>query len=160
MKTPVTTNGEAPAPHVTTFCVDRPTADAYCRFWQGLTADTLDGVDTFMAPEIRFRDPFNDVRGLDRVKALFAHLYSMLAEVSITVDDIALSGPVAYLKWRFVYRLKSGQRFEIVGMSEVHFGPDGKATAHLDHWDAASQFWEQIPVIGFVLRQAKKRLSV
>lgn len=140
--------------------VDRDTVAAYCAFWQGLSRDTLGTVDRFMAPDVRFRDPFNDVRGLDRVKALFAHLYAMLAEVGIEVEDVALSGRTAYLKWRFVYRLKSGQRFDIEGMSEVRFGPDGKATAHLDHWDAASQFWERIPVIGFLLRQGKKRLRV
>jgi hypothetical protein len=45
-------------------------------------------------------------------------------------------------------------------MTEVHFDQSGKVAAHLDHWDAASQLYEHVPLLGGVLRIIRRRLAL
>lgn len=134
-------------------------ADRYIAAWQSLSADTIDVVDAMFTDDGRFSDPFNDLRGRDEIRASFARLYAMIAEVRIEVRDRAYSGRVCYMRWRFAYTLNSGRSFDIEGMSEVHLTDSGRASAHIDHWDAASQFYEKLPVIGWLLRRIKRRLQ-
>ena len=134
-------------------------ADAYVAFWQALSAETLDGMDAVMGPAFRFVDPFNDVQGLAAVRQQFAHTYRRLHTVRITVHDRAVSGPTLYLRWTFAFQLRAGGRnWSLEGMSEVRFGADGKALSHIDHWDAAGQVYEHLPVLGTLIRLIKRRV--
>ena len=65
----------------------------------------------------------------------------------------------AYLKWvmNFEYR---GKKARIVGMTELLFSKDHKVLSHIDHWDAAEQFFEHIPIVGSILRFVKSRLKI
>ena len=134
-------------------------ADTYVAFWQALSAETLDGMDAVMAPAFRFVDPFNDVQGLEAVRQQFAHTYRRLRSVQITVHDRAVSGATLYLRWTFAFQMRAGgRRWSLEGMSEVRFGADGKALSHIDHWDAASQVYEHLPVLGTLIRLIKSRV--
>ena len=42
--------------------------------------------------------------------------------------------------------------WRVEGMSEIRFAPDGRVTDHQDHWDAATQFYGRLPLIGPALR--------
>jgi hypothetical protein len=44
-------------------------------------------------------------------------------------------------------------------MSEVQFDEAGSVRAHIDHWDAAGQLYEKLPVIGWILRRIRARLA-
>ncbi len=135
-------------------------ADAYVRFWQSLPAG-LDAIGTVMTRDVRFRDPFHDVQGIDRVRAVFDSAYRPIREIGVEVTDRAFSGPVCYLRWSFSFRVGrgAGRPWRIEGMSEIHFTADGRATLHIDHWDAAGQFYERLPVIGWLLRSIRRRIG-
>lgn len=53
----------------------------------------------------------------------------------------------------------AGAAWPVDGVSEVHLTPDGKVAAHLDHWDAGSQFYARLPVLGFLIRLVRRRLA-
>ncbi|NBC32960.1 MAG: nuclear transport factor 2 family protein [Alphaproteobacteria bacterium] len=112
------------------------------------------------APDGRFVDPFSDIRGAARIRQHLARAYERLHDVRITVTDQAFSGRVAYLRWTFGFRLGRGRAVrEIIGMSEVHIDDEGRVTLHFDHWDAASQIYEAIPLLGNLLRKIKRRIN-
>lgn len=137
-------------------------AAAYARFWENLAEADLGRLDAVLAPDVRFRDPFNDVRGLDRVRAVFAKMFRLLQDVRIEVTDCAVSSdkPVCYMRWVFSYRLRRWPRaWRLEGVTEVHFDERGMVAAHLDHWDAASQVYEKMPAVGFLLRRLRRRLE-
>jgi len=138
-------------------------ADRYAAFWQSLSLSSLDRLPKFMMPDIHFRDPFNDLRGLPAVAKAFAKLYGMIRDVDVVIHDRAfgtahLDGSVCYLRWTFAYSLRSGKQLSIDGMSEVHLTADGRAAIHIDHWDAAGQVYEKFPVIGPILRTIRRRI--
>lgn len=131
---------------------------------EGLTATTLDRLDAIMAPEIAFRDPFNAVVGLRPTKTIFAHLFRDCTDVAFKVTARFEDGDRAALLWRMNFRLRRGWRPPlrvIEGMSLIDLDwQRGRIAGHVDHWDAASQFYETFPVIGPLLRLIKGRLRV
>lgn len=144
-------NGQVP--------VDQALA-AYIRFYQELRPETLARLDRLAVPDVHFKDPFNDFRSRDRMKAVFTAMFDVLEQPRFIVRDHAVSEQTAYLRWGFVFRRKGQPRpSTIEGMSEVRFDLAGQVTSHIDHWDAAEQFYEKLPVLGWVLRKIKAYMA-
>jgi len=134
--------------------------DRYAAAFEGLTPNTVDSLHALVTDDVRFVDPFNDVRGPAAFVAIFRHMYETLSDVSFTVDDRAIGERAGYLRWTMAATLKrGGGRLTLVGMSEVRFAADGRVSTHIDHWDAAGQLYETVPVLGPVLRWLRRRLA-
>lgn len=132
-------------------------ADAYISFYESLTPDSLARLDDLCAPNVRFRDPFNDVVGPAACRAVLEKMFADVTEPRFRVIDRAHSGQVCYLRWRFTFITRTAHAID--GMSEVHFDTNGKVTAHFDHWDSA-RVYEMVPVLGAIIRLVKRRLAV
>ena len=102
--------------------------------------------------EVRFRDPFNDLRGIEPMRRLLAHTREQLPGARFEVLDSAWSAPTAYLRWRMTARVRVIGDWGVEGMSEVRFAPDGRVADHQDYWDAATQFYGRLPLVGPFLR--------
>ena len=135
----------------------RAALDAYAAFYETLTPESLDRLEDLCAPDVRFRDPFNDVTGVAALRAILQGMFRDVAEPRFEVTDRAVSGRTCYLRWTFTYGSARTRRID--GVSEVHFDESGKVIAHLDHWDAAGQIYEHVPVLGGLIRLVKRRLS-
>lgn len=131
----------------------------YGDFHARLAPGNLDELDALAAEDLRFRDPFNDLRGRQAYRHLLAHMFATITEPRFTILDRACSSSAGYLKWRFAGALR-GRKFEIVGMSEIKFDARGMVAEHIDHWDAAAQFYGQIPMIGTLIRLIKKSMTI
>jgi steroid delta-isomerase len=137
-----------------------PDPQPYIRFWETLSPDGLAGLRALAAPDMRFADPFNDISGVERVIAMLARMFEDLDTPRFEVLDRAASGRVWYLRWRFVARLKGrATRWTVEGMTEVHYDAAGRVTAHLDHWDAGSQFYARLPLLGWLIGLVRRRLG-
>ena len=133
---------------------------AYGRYFETLTRETLHEIARIATPDMRFRDPFNDVRGIDEVVRLLASMYAH-GTPRFEILDRALGQSAGYILWRFTNDPGGGRApWIIVGMSEVHFAPDGRISEHIDHWDAGGQFYAHIPVLGWLIRLVRRRLAL
>lgn len=134
--------------------------DAWCSFFETLSPENLNRIGDLAVAELRFADPFNDLTGRDRVRALLAHMFETLEAPRFEVTARARDGARGLLRWRFTARRKGGtQPFTLEGMSEVTLAEDGRVAAHIDHWDPAAQLYERVPVLGAVLRMIRRRLA-
>lgn len=133
---------------------------AYGRYFERLTPQSLPDLAAIATPDMRFRDPFNDVRGLDRVLRLLATMYAH-GTPRFEVLDRALGQSAGYILWRFTNDPGGGAApWTITGMSEIHFAADGRVSEHIDHWDSGGQFYERIPVLGWLIRLVRRRLEL
>lgn len=135
--------------------------DAYAVFFEGLSPETIGQLDALCAPDVRFRDPFNEVTGVERFRAVLDRMFEDTVAPRFRIVDRAVSGNVCYLRWDFTFTSpgRRGQDWFIVGMSEVHFGDNGKVTAHLDHWDSGAQLYEKLPGVGLLVRAVRRKLA-
>lgn len=129
-------------------------------YFQSLTPGSVNGMQLFYADDAYFRDPFNDVRGLDKIKIIFAKMFDHLHAPRFVVTESVLQGDTAVLFWDFTFRMKSlkpQQTMLIKGSSHLRFAADGRVQYHVDYWDAAGELYEKLPVIGMFMRWLKKR---
>ncbi len=135
--------------------------NSYIAFFEGLTPERLDELDRICTPDVRFADPFNDLRGVAGMRAVLRRMYADVEAPSFRVTRKMRDGEVAYLRWVFTCRPHgSAKDLRIEGVSEVTFDEAGRVAAHIDFWDAAGQLYERLPVLGWILRQVRRRLSV
>jgi steroid Delta-isomerase len=134
--------------------------DRYAEFWGALTPETLPQLAALVSHNIRFKDPFNDVRGVEPMIAVMALMFRH-GTPHFQVLDRALGAAAdrGYLRWRCTIAHSSGAPTVLEGMSEVRFDTHGLAIEHIDHWDAAEQLYERVPMLGTVLRLIKRRFQ-
>ena len=135
--------------------------DDYIEYYQTLNPRSIRLIEKLAEPNMRFKDPFNDVQGIDAVERIFEHMFENTKDPKFEVEDYAWGkdGRTAYLKWVFRYEF-SGKARHIVGMSEVMFSNQSKVMSHIDHWDAGEQFYEHIPLLGRLIRFVKSKLKI
>ena len=134
----------------------------YAAFFEQLNVDSLSQLASVMTEDVHFVDPFNDVHGIESVEKIFQHMFSSLQNAKFKVTHAALTGgsqPRGLIRWELSSFLK-GKPYNIIGMSELSFAADGRVNSHIDYWDAAQQFYERLPIIGWLLKTIRARLAV
>jgi steroid Delta-isomerase len=135
---------------------------AYARYHETLTPETVGELDQICAPDIRFVDPFNDLRGRAALRGIYEHMFAVLDDPRFVIEDTAVSGRTAYFKWVFSARTRGlgSMAIHLVGMTEARFDSAGMVVGHIDHWDAASQIYGRLPMIGGAFRWLNRRFAV
>lgn len=139
-------------------CDDPRIARIVTMFEQMAPAD-IPRLGAFYAADARFKDPFNDVRGLPAVQEVFRHMYRSLDEPRFVVRDIVVQGNQCFLSWDFLFRFKRFSREPQVvhGGSHLRLDAIGLISEHRDYWDAAEELYEKLPGLGVLMRWLKKR---
>lgn len=136
--------------------------ESLVNYWQTLTPASVATIATIYADDATFRDPFNDLRGLDRIRGVFADMFVKLIDPRFTILETIEQPHGALLIWNFDFRLKSLKPHlarRIHGTSHVRFGSDGRVVYHRDYWDAAGELYENLPVIGGLMRWLKQKMA-
>lgn len=128
-------------------------------FYEGLREADLARLDEIYAADARFVDPFNDVRGVAPIRAIFAHMFATLREPRFAVHDAVAEGDQAFLTWDFRFAARGGAPTTIRGATHLRFAPDGRITEHRDYWDAAGELYEKLPLVGALMRWLKRRVG-
>lgn len=127
-------------------------------FFEALTFDNAQHVDTIYSADAFFKDPFNEVIGTAAIRYLFEHMFSQVDGPRFVVTTQVLQGDQAFLTWNFLFRMKRFSTDEqcIRGATHLRFDADGKCCLHRDYWDAAEELYEKLPVLGGLMRVLKK----
>lgn len=131
-------------------------------YWETLSRERVAAIASVYADDAYFRDPFNEVRGLDALRKVFDHMYDSLDEPRFRIIETILEGDAAVLIWDFEFRVKKWKpevTQTIHGLSHVRFGPDGRVTYHRDYWDAAGELYAKLPVVGPLMRYLARRMG-
>ena len=147
---------------------NRQHLEEQCSRWVSLFGElgvngvpTLAQLSAIAVDDVRFCDPFNDVHGMESLQHVFEHTHRHVRSVKFNVHKTAWSGRTAYVRWTMTGNVKVIGEWRVEGVSEISFTDDGRVASHIDHWDAASQFYARLPFIGWLLRRigASARVS-
>lgn len=136
--------------------------DALIHFYEHLTPERLPELHRLYADQAHFRDPFNDVVGVQGIEAVFRHMYTQVDDPRFCITDTVVQEQAAMLAWTFHFRFKGWrpQVEQVVhGMTHLRLDTDGRVDLHRDYWDAAQELYEKFPLLGPVLRRLRKNLS-
>jgi steroid Delta-isomerase len=109
------------------------------------------------APDVRFVDPFTDVRGREHFKRVTENLNARLKEMRF--DDLELVGdePHFMLSWNCTITARLGLTMQTRGVSEFR-SQDGLVTFHQDHWDVLAATTGSIPGVGGIYRRITSKI--
>ena len=128
--------------------------------FEQLAPASLPQLAALYAPDARFKDPFNEVQGPAAISTVFEHMFRTLDAPRFVVTTQIVQGPQAMLTWDFRFNFKGELRTRTVrGATHLHFDDQGRVRLHRDYWDAAEELYEQLPVLGALMRWVKRRVQ-
>ena len=131
--------------------------------FNNFNSDTLSLADDFYDPDVVFLDPIVELKGRDALKAYYADMYENVTSIRFDFSGGIEKEEEAVVFWTMEVRakgFKGGEPVLLDGSSHIKFGGDsGKAVYHRDYFDMGAFVYENIPVLGSIIRYTKKRLS-
>lgn len=125
------------------------------RWFETLSPETLDELPRFYAANAEFKDPFNEVRGIESIKQIFRHMFTQVAEPRFVVGSRFHGEDGVMLLWDFHFRTRtplSPRDMTARGATHLRFDAGGKVVLHRDYWDAAEELYAKLPLIGLLMR--------
>ncbi len=136
--------------------------DRFVRYFEQLQPADIARLDQHYAADARFKDPFNDVRGVPAIAQIFQHMFDSLEQPRFVVTQQLQQGSDVFLRWDFTFRFRNFQRDQlqrIEGATHLKLDGAGLVTLHRDYWDAAEELYEKLPLVGGLMRWLKRRVQ-
>ena len=133
--------------------------ERYVNFLKTLSVGGLDELSNYVTADVHFSDPFNDVTGIDNMHQVFLDMFENVGPVDFTIMQARGDEETGVLVWKFRARLLN-KPWAFKGTTVLKFSEEGLVSEHVDHWDAARDFYEHLPVIGWLLRVLRRRLAI
>lgn len=136
-------------------------SDALARhldWFAGLSPATLVQIDHVYAADARFRDPFHTLQGREAIQTVYARMFRTLTQPRFVIGEVVQQGSTAFVNWDFCFALH-GRQLQIHGGTLLRLDAAGLICEHRDYWDAAEGVYEQLPVLGWLLRRLKRRMA-
>lgn len=92
---------------------------------------------TIYTPDVFFKDPLNEFRGLERYKKMIGFIKTWFIDPHLDLQDISQSGDRIQTRWTLSWTtpLPWKPRISIPGWSELTLNAEGLITSHIDYWD-------------------------
>ena len=75
-------------------------------FYENISIENLSDLRNFYSTQATFKDPFNEVLGIQKIIQLFEHMFQSLETPSFKVKEVVTQGEQTFLSWEFNYELK------------------------------------------------------
>jgi hypothetical protein len=127
--------------------------------YQKLSTENLSLIFSIYHDEVVFIDPLHKVEGIVDLHKYFQGLYANLSQCDFVIDDVIINGEQAALYWQMTYkhpRLNSGEEVIVSGTSRI-IAKDNSIIYHRDYLDIGTMLYEQLPVIGRVVKWIKAK---
>jgi len=127
-----------------------------------LTPADVARLGDFYTPDAYFKDPFNEVRGVPAIQAIFRHMFDALDAPRFVITARVVDGDQCFVVWEFRFAFRNfhkGVEQVVRGGSQAVLAPDGRIRSHRDYWDAAEELYEKLPLVGGVMRWLKRRAN-
>jgi len=138
----------------------QPLLEKFCSIYQSLNKDNLALLKEVYSDNLVFTDPLQQVNGIEALTAYFEHLYQNMDHCRFHIQQVIAQEGQACVVWKMEYahqKIKKGQPIVVEGVSYLQFSE--KIDRHRDYLDLGQMLYEQLPLIGPVIKTIKKRAS-
>ncbi|MBD1401827.1 nuclear transport factor 2 family protein [Pelobacter sp. M08fum] len=139
-----------------------PALEQFFNTYQRLNRDNLDLLGGIYSDDIRFSDPAHSLKGLPALRDYFAELYANVEQIRFDFSAPRISNDQVFVQWVMRLRhprLNRGGEIEVPGISCLHFAENGLVDDHRDYFDLGLLLYEQLPLLGPLVRAVKRRFS-
>jgi Uncharacterized conserved protein (DUF2358) len=88
------------------------------------------------APDVYFKDPLNEFKGIDRYRKMIGFLEGFFRDVVLDLHDIQQNNDMIKTEWtlNMTPPLPWKPRISIPGWTELQLNSDRQITSHIDRW--------------------------
>ena len=130
----------------------------FMQFFTELTAENISQIDDIFAPNAHFKDPFNDVYGINAIKTVFIHMFAATERPRFRINHFATNQQILFLQWQFTF-VKNKTLWIIDGSSMVTFNDNEQVQEHIDYWDPAEQIYSKVGLLKPLMNFLRSRLK-
>lgn len=117
-------------------------------FYENLTPENLNQIDTFYANDCYFRDPFHELKSIHDLTFLYSKMFKKLKNPKFKITNYFYKQNEMVLFWEFT----CNNNFKISGNSHLILNSENKVKIHLDYWDSINEIWLKLPIIGPIIK--------
>jgi len=137
-----------------------PILQQFCQYYRSFDQQPLSMLDQLYSETIEFQDPAHRVSGLQSMKDYFSRSMQGVTRCQFDIHKVMEQGGEACISWEMTLlhpKLNHHQTIRLDGISHLRFGE--KIDYHRDYFDLGQMVYEQIPLVGRIIKTIKKRLS-
>ena len=137
------------------------TLDRFRDLFNALDAGNLNKLSSVYSEDVQFEDPFSSVSGLDQLTHYFAGAYANVLSCHFEFGEPVVNGENVGITWIMHLRhkrIRRGREIQVDGMSRLVIR-NGKVTRHRDYFDAGQLLYENLPVLGGIIRWLRKQAA-
>ncbi|TXR52143.1 nuclear transport factor 2 family protein [Reinekea thalattae] len=127
--------------------------------YESLNTSNLHLLKTIYSDTVEFQDPMHEIYGLKHLTAYFNKLYTNLKECRFHIDEVFYQNNNASVFWTMTYvhpKLNGGAEVTVQGHSHLK-GQENLVYYHRDYLDVGAMLYEQIPLLGRIIKAIKGR---
>lgn len=136
------------------------TLDKFKSYFENLDNSKVNSLKDIYSFDILFQDPVHKIEGLDNLERYFSKLNSNLENGKFKFTSEYVIENKAILEWEMVLATKRPRANVTAQGISILSIKDNKVTSHRDYFDVGEVFYENIPVIGGILRLIKRRIGL
>lgn len=126
-----------------------------------LNSENTGSLKALYHSDVLFQDPFVCIEGLESLDTYLAGAYSNVIHCRFDYGQPVVNGDRIALPWIMHLKhkkLRSGKSLEVEGISQLQF--DGqKVVYHRDFFDAGQLLYENVPLVGRIIRWLKRHAA-
>lgn len=129
--------------------------------YENLGKNSLGGLTELYTKDVYFEDPAHAIQGITALSDYFDKLFDNVEHCQFRFHNSVCQGDKLFLCWTMTLQhkhLKGGNKIFVEGASLLKVRDD-KVYYHRDYFDLGNMLYENIPVLGSLVRQIKKGLS-
>lgn len=135
-------------------------------FFHRLNAKNVDRlVDEFYSTEkFEFTDPVVHLHSREEMKKYYQHQYDEVKSIRFDFHEVVKEGSVTTASWTMFLshpKIKGGKEISVEGVSLFKYdsSSERKVMYHRDYFDMGEFVYENIPVMGSLIRFIKKKMG-
>jgi limonene-1,2-epoxide hydrolase len=135
---------------------------SFLDFYTVVNKENLHKLPSVYSEDVVFEDPMHRIDGLSDLSLYFKKMYTNVDTSTFEITDIIHEGNIATVFWimSFVHpKLNSGNAVIVEGCTKLK-GEGSKIVYHRDYLDVGQMLYENIPVLGAILKSIKNRVKV
>ncbi|MCZ2721304.1 nuclear transport factor 2 family protein [Marinomonas sp. 15G1-11] len=133
--------------------------ERFKHFYKDVKNPPLNEIGKVYSDNVHFKDPVHEVRGMDALYAYMEDVCHSVESGRFEYLDELIGDNRAYIKWNMYFKHpKLGNEIIVVrGMSQIQFNE--RIYYHEDIYDLGEMLYEHVPLVGFLVKKLKHRLS-
>lgn len=129
-------------------------------FFNKATYENMETVcKEFYSNDIKFIDPLGEINGIDELVKYYKNLYANIVSIKFDAINNFEKNDESVFVWQMHLEHKKvggGEPIVLDGVSVFKY-EDGKAIYHRDYFDLGAMIYENIPVLGALIKWIKKK---